>query len=50
MASNFAYKQNKKWWIFALAGLIALGIALITVCWQSWRAATRKPVAALRYE
>ena len=36
--------------IFALAGMIALGIALLTVSWQSWRAARRNPVEALRYE
>ena len=47
---NFAYKTNLSWWIFALAGLLALGIALFTVSWQSWRAATRNPVEALRYE
>ena len=47
---NFAYKTVLSWWIFALAGIIALGIALITVSWQSWRAATRNPVEALRYE
>jgi putative ABC transport system permease protein len=47
---NFAYKTSLSWWIFALAGLIALGIALLTVSWQSWRAATRNPVEALRYE
>ena len=47
---NFAYKTNLSWWIFALAGLLALGIALLTVSWQSWRAATRNPVEALRYE
>jgi putative ABC transport system permease protein len=47
---NFAYKTNLSWWIFALAGLLALGIALLTVSWQSWRAATRNPVDALRYE
>ena len=47
---NFAYKTNLNWWIFALAGLLALGIALLTVSWQSWRAATRNPVEALRYE
>jgi len=46
----FAYKTNLSWWIFALAGLLALGIALLTVSWQSWRAATRNPVEALRYE
>lgn len=47
---NFAYKTNLSWWIFALAGLLALGIALLTVSWQSWKAATRNPVEALRYE
>ncbi|WP_321370087.1 ABC transporter permease [uncultured Draconibacterium sp.] len=47
---NFAYKTNLSWWIFALAGVLALGIALLTVSWQSWRAATRNPVEALRYE
>jgi putative ABC transport system permease protein len=47
---NFAYKTELSWWIFALAGLLAQGIALLTVSWQSWRAATRNPVEALRYE
>lgn len=48
--NNFAYKTELSWWIFALAGIIALTIALLTVSWQSWRAATRNPVEALRYE
>jgi len=47
---NFAYKTELSWWIFALAGLLALGIALLTVSWQSWKAATRNPVEALKYE
>jgi putative ABC transport system permease protein len=47
---SFAYETALSWWIFALAGLLALGIALLTVSWQSWRAATRNPVEALRYE
>ncbi len=47
---GFAYKTTLSWWIFALAGLIAIGIAFLTVSWQSWRAATRNPVEALRYE
>lgn len=47
---NFAYRTELSWWIFALAGVIALGIALLTVSWQSWRAARRNPVEALRYE
>jgi putative ABC transport system permease protein len=47
---SFAYKTALSWWVFALAGLLALGITLLTVTWQSWRAATRNPVEALRYE
>jgi putative ABC transport system permease protein len=47
---GFAYKTSLSLWIFALAGLLALGIALLTVSWQSWKAATRNPVEALRYE
>ena len=47
---SFAYKTSLSWWIFALAGLLALGIAMLTVSWQSWQAATRNPVEALRYE
>ncbi len=47
---NFAYRTALSWWIFALAGVLAMGIALLTVSLQSWRAATRNPVEALRYE
>jgi len=47
---SFAYKTELTWWIFALAGVLALSIALLTVSWQSRRAATRNPIEALRYE
>ena len=47
---NFAYRTPLSWWVFALAGLLALVIALLTVSWQSWLAARRNPVEALRYE
>ncbi len=47
---NFAYKTGLSWWIFVLAGIMATGIALLTVSIQSWKAATRNPVEALRYE
>ena len=47
---SFAYRTSLSWWIFALAGLLALSIAILTVSWQSWKAATRNPVEALRYE
>ncbi len=47
---DYPFRITISWWIFVLAGLIALGIALITVSWQSWRAARMNPVEALRYE
>jgi len=47
---SFAYRTELSWWIFALSGLLALAIALITISLQSWRAATKNPVEALRYE
>ncbi len=47
---RFAYKTELSWWIFASAGVAAVIIAVLTVSWQSWRAATRNPVEALRYE
>lgn len=48
--SNFAYRTELSWWIYVLAGLSAFGIALITISWQSWQAASRNPVEALRNE
>lgn len=47
---NFAYKTELSWWVFALAGIVAVAVAVLTVSWQSWRAATRNPVESLRYE
>jgi putative ABC transport system permease protein len=47
---NFNYKTELNWWVFGLAGLVVPGIAFLTISWQSWRAATRNPVEALRYE
>ncbi len=47
---NFAYKTNIGWWVFAFSGILAIGIAILTVSYQSWKAATRNPVEALRYE
>jgi putative ABC transport system permease protein len=47
---NFAYKTELSWWVFAVAGAMAVSVAMLTVSWQSWRAATRNPVEALRYE
>jgi putative ABC transport system permease protein len=47
---GFAYKTQISWWIFALAGIIVITVALITISFQTWRAATRNPVEVLRYE
>lgn len=47
---GFAYKTEISWWIFMTGGGMALLIALITVSWQSWLAARRNPVEALRNE
>ena len=47
---NFAYRIEIQWWMFLLAGVIALAIALLTVSVQTIRAATANPVEALRYE
>jgi len=47
---NFAYRIGLPWWIFALAGIMALLIALITVSIQTFKVARRNPVEALRYE
>lgn len=47
---NFVYKAELNWWIFVLAGLASLGIAILTVNLQSWHVATRNPVEALHYE
>jgi putative ABC transport system permease protein len=46
----FAYKTTLSWWIFALAGLMTLVLALITVSLHSWKAARQNPVEALKYE
>ena len=48
--ANFAYRIQLHWWVFALAGLAALGIALLTVSFQALRAALNNPVKSLRNE
>jgi putative ABC transport system permease protein len=47
---EFAYKINIEWWIFAVAGLVAIGIALATVSFQSVKAALMNPVKSLKTE
>jgi putative ABC transport system permease protein len=47
---DFAYKIEIEWWMFALAGLLAIGIALLTVSFQSVKAALVNPIKSLRSE
>ena len=47
---NFAYKTEISWWVFAVAGGSAIAIALLTVSWQSVKAALTNPVKSLRSE
>jgi len=46
----FAYRIDLAWWMFGLAGLLALGVALLTVSFQSIKAALMDPVKSLRSE
>lgn len=47
---SFAYRTKLAWWIFVSTGTVTLVIALITVSYQSIRAALTNPVDALKYE
>jgi len=48
--ADFAYRTSLSWWIFVLASLAALVIAILTVSFQAARAALTNPANALRYE
>mgnify|MGYP001096394331 CR=1 FL=1 len=47
---GFAYRTNMGLWTFILAGLMSIMIALITVSFRAFKAATANPVDSLRYE
>jgi putative ABC transport system permease protein len=47
---DFVYRVGLEVWLFLLGGVLALGVALVTVIYQAVRAATANPVDALRYE
>ena len=47
---GFVYNTVISWWIFALAGISAIFITLITISYQTYKAARRNPVETLRYE
>jgi ABC-type antimicrobial peptide transport system permease subunit len=47
---GYEYKVDIEWWVFGVAGLLAVGIALLTVSLQSVKAALTNPVKSLRSE
>jgi putative ABC transport system permease protein len=47
---DFAYRIDLKWWVFVLAGIIAVVIALGTISFQAVKAALTNPVKSLRTE
>lgn len=49
-AQDFAYRVNMEWWIFLLAGITAILIALISVSFQAIKASLGKPIVSLRSE
>jgi putative ABC transport system permease protein len=47
---DFAYRTDISWWVFVLAGILALLIAITTVSFQAIKAAIANPVKSLRTE
>jgi putative ABC transport system permease protein len=47
---SFAYRINISWWIFAVAALVVLGIAIVTISIQTIKATVANPVKSLRME
>jgi len=47
---DFAYKLPVAWWIYAEAGFLTVAIALVTVSYQTIKAARMNPVKSLRAE
>jgi putative ABC transport system permease protein len=48
--ADFAYRIDMRWWMFGLAGTAAVLIAMLTIGFQSVRAALTNPVQSLRNE
>ncbi|MDQ6478304.1 ABC transporter permease [Dyadobacter sp. LHD-138] len=48
--ADYAYRIDIPWWVFVLAGILAIAIALLTVSFQSIKAALKNPVKSLRSE
>ena len=49
-SQNFAYHTPISWWIFIFAGMSVMAVALLTMSWQTLRAARTNPVDLLKYE
>ncbi|MEO6734522.1 MAG: ABC transporter permease [Ferruginibacter sp.] len=47
---NFAYQTDISWWVFIVSGAATFIITLLTVSWQSYKAALQKPTVALKQE
>lgn len=47
---NFAYQTPLDWWLFLMGGACVMLIAVLTVSWHLYKAATRKAIETLRYE
>jgi putative ABC transport system permease protein len=47
---NFAYQTDISWWVFIVAGAATFIITLLTVSWQSYKAALQKPTEAIKQE
>jgi putative ABC transport system permease protein len=47
---GFAYRISIPWWVFAIAGICNLILALTTICFHTIKAAMKNPVVSLRAE
>jgi putative ABC transport system permease protein len=48
--SDFAYRTSITWWVFAVAGIVSIVIAFVTISTQAIKAALMNPVKSLRTE
>jgi putative ABC transport system permease protein len=47
---NFAYRINISWWVFAVAAILSLLIAILTISFRAIKAAIANPIKSLRTE
>lgn len=48
--AQFAYHTHLQWWMFAVGALLSVFVVLLTISYQSYKAATKNPAESLRYE